>query len=320
LEASKVRSVRILVTGGAGFIGSNLADELAARGHQVSILDNFSTGRIENLAEFSGQVFTGNVLDVDLVNDLVAKSEAVVHLAALGSVPRSIKEPTTSFSVNAIGTLNVVEAARLHGARVIFASSSAVYGNLPFFPRSEGMPTAPISPYAASKLAAESLVLTYAKTYNADHVVFRLFNVYGPRQRSDGAYAAVIPRFVNQALDCKSIQIHGTGQQSRDFTYVAAVVNIITRTIENFVTSESPLNLAFGRSTSILEIAENLELLLERKIELTFTGSRQSDVYASTSDPSMLLEKFPDACDRSFPDGLNATLSWYNSQGKYQSF
>jgi UDP-glucose 4-epimerase len=315
-----MRYVRILVTGGAGFIGSNLADELACRGHQVTILDNFSTGRIENLAEFSGSVVTGNVLDVDLVNNLVSQSEAVAHLAALGSVPRSVSEPVTSFTVNAIGTLNVLEAARLHGARVIFTSSSSVYGNLPFFPRSEEMPTAPLSPYAASKLSAEALVQTYAKTYDADHVVFRLFNVYGPRQRSDGAYAAVIPRFVNQALESESIQIHGTGQQSRDFTYVAAVVKVITRTIENFVTSDSPLNLAFGRSTSILEVVENLELLLERKIELTFADGRHSDVYASTSDPSMLLEKFPDACDRSFSDGLNATLNWYKSQGKHQSF
>jgi UDP-glucose 4-epimerase len=300
--------VRFLVTGGAGFIGSHVCQKLNDRGHEVVVLDDFSTGFHKNLDNLEITVLQGSVVDRDAVRMAAQDIDAVAHLAALGSVPRSIADPTRSFSINALGTLNILEVARESGARVVFASSSSVYGSVPTLPRTEDLPTRPMSPYGASKLSAEGLVLAYGQAYQMRNLPLRFFNVYGPRQSPSGPYAAVIPKFITAALSGLPIEIHGDGTQTRDFTFVDTVVNIVTRALEEAVASQIPVNVAFGQPTSINELATLIESLLGIKLERKILPGRVGDISASDCTPESIRKLFPEIQDLGIESGLHTTI------------
>ncbi len=308
--------LRIVVTGGAGFIGSNLCRALAQRASigAVVAFDDLSTGLRSNLDEVPVDLVEATLLDRAALDRALVGADAVVHLGALGSVPRSVADPVASFGANAMGTLNVLEAARAAGVgQVIFASSSSVYGANRATPKSEQLATRPMSPYAASKLAAESLVLSYGHSYGLNVLAFRFFNVYGPLQQPDHVYAAVIPRFAAAALRGDTLQIHGDGRQSRDFTHVSTVVQTITLAIEQQRTHLEPVNLAFGKPLDLLTVVDLLSELLEQRLDVEFLPARVSDVRHSAADGSVLRSLFPEVEPVSFLDGLRDTVDWMRS-------
>ena len=234
--------MKILVTGGAGFIGSNLNIKLQSRGHHVKVLDNLSNGTIENIDTSSVEFFKGDILDRNLLEDLTRDVDSVVHLAALGSIPRSIDDPESSLEVNFKGTLNVLEAVRKTKAQLIFSSSSSVYGESQVLPRIESVAAEPRSPYAVSKLAAESLVSAYQLSYGIPTLSLRFFNVYGPRQSFGHPYAAAIPIFFESILNNVPLKVFGDGDQVRDFTYVDYVTDVILSAIEDRIHNSKPVN------------------------------------------------------------------------------
>ncbi|MGW5590375.1 NAD-dependent epimerase/dehydratase family protein [Streptomyces sp. NPDC003857] len=217
--------MKVVVTGGAGFIGANLCRELISRRSvgRVVALDDLSTGAAANLAGTGAELVEGSILDRDLLEDVVDGADAVVHLAARPSVPRSLADPFATHEVNATGTVRVLEACRRHHTQLVAASSSSVYGSVTALPKHEGLPTRPLSPYAASKLATESYVLSYGHAFGLPALAFRFFNVYGPLQPAGHAYAAVVPSFVDAALRGRPLTVFGDGHQTRDFTYVGTV-------------------------------------------------------------------------------------------------
>ncbi len=250
--------MRVLVTGGAGFIGANLCRDLLDAGADVRVLDDLSTGRSGNLGGLAVDLVEGSVVDADLVDRVTADADRIVHLAARASVPRSIAEPVAAHEVNVTGTVVVLEAARPRAVPVVVASSSSVYGDTEVSPKHEDLPVAPRSPYAASKLAAEGYALAYQVAYGLPVLALRFFNVYGPLQPADHAYAAVVPRFVDAALHDRPLEVHGDGRQSRDFTAVATVVDVLRRAVDGATTAPGPVNLAFGTRTDLLDLIDRL--------------------------------------------------------------
>ena len=304
----------VLVTGGAGFIGSHVCRSLRGDGSggRVLVLDDFSTGLESNLEGIeSVEVHRGSVLDESLVSDLVGEVDAVVHLAAVPAVARSLQNPRGSHDANATGTVVVLEAARHHSRYVIVASSSSVYGRNAALPTSEDHPTRPASPYAASKLAAESYTMSYMRSFDTKVLALRFFNVFGPYQRAGHAYAAVIPAFIAAALEGKPLTVHGDGTQTRDFTYVGDVMAVITDALRREVTTDSPVNLAFSSNTSLLALIAELEALLRRPLELEHGPSRGGDVHDSQADCSRLQALFPSIRPTPLADGLRSTLDWF---------
>ncbi len=301
---------RVTVTGGAGFIGANLCRELLDRGHDVVVLDDFSTGHRQNLDGLDVRLVEGSILDAGAVERACGDAQAVVHLAALGSVPRSVADPQRSFEVNATGTQHVLEAARHHGAHLVFAGSSSVYGSNPALPKHEDLAPRPMSPYAASKLAAESLALAYGASYGLPILAFRFFNVFGPLQRAGHAYAAAIPAFVDAALRGQALTVYGDGTQTRDFTAVDTVCGVIADAVGRGVTSADPVNLAIGSRISLLEVIDAIGRELGRPCAVTFGPRRTGDVAHSSADGTRLRALFPDIRTVSFEEGLRATISW----------
>ena len=276
--------MKVLVTGGAGFIGSNLVRALLARGDEVRILDNFSTGNRANLAELVDDVeqVEGDLRSYERVHAAVRGVEVVFHEGALPSVPRSVQDPLTTTAVNVEGTLNVLLAARDEGVRrIVNASSSSVYGNGGELPRSESQLPDPISPYAVAKLAAERFCASFSRVYAMEIVSLRYFNVFGPRQDPTSQYAAVVPRFISAIAGSEPVIIYGDGEQSRDFTYVDNVV------AANLLAADAPgvegriLNVATGGSTTVNELADTIGRLLERPVEKAFEREREADVHDS---------------------------------------
>ena len=266
------------MTGGAGFIGSNLVRALAARGDEVRVLDDLSTGCRANLGGITASLVEGSILDRDLLADVADGVDAIVHLAARPSVPRSLADPVASHAANATGTLYVLEAARATNAHTIVASSSSVYGSTVELPKHEALPTRPLSPYGASKLAAEAYALAYAESFGLPVLSFRFFNVYGPLQAAGHAYAAVIPTFVDCALRHQPLPVYGDGKQTRDFTYVGTVVGVIADALVRSVTCSEPVNLAFGTRISLLELVERLSAALDMDIEISHEPPRRGDI------------------------------------------
>jgi UDP-glucose 4-epimerase len=309
--------MKVLVTGGAGFIGSNLCKRLLNLGHEITVLDDLSTGFENNISDLDIHFVQGSVLDRALLADLVSGVETVVHLAALGSVPRSISDPFTTNEVNVRGTLNICEAAKATGAQVIFASSSSVYGSNPVLPRSEDQVTKPLSPYAVSKLAAESYVLAYNRAFNLPTVAFRFFNVYGPAQDPNSQYAAVVPRFIRAAIAGTEVEIHGDGEQSRDFTFVDDLTYLIGRAIGARSSFDSPVNLAFGSRVTINEIFELLKVQFPDLSRSSLPG-RLGDVKESQSDGVLVRSLFGDFSPIPFSDGLSATIAWALNSEKFK--
>ena len=302
--------MRVLVTGGAGFIGASLAKRLLGDGHEAVVIDDLSTGSEENLLGVDVEFHRGSILDYDVLAKASRRVEAVVHLAAIPSVPRSVAAPLPSHEANATGTLRVLEAAREVGAHVTVASSSSVYGANPQLPKVESMVARPRSPYAVSKLAAESYAIAWQMTYGLPTIAFRFFNVYGPLQAAGHAYAAVIPAFVDAALRGETVTIHGDGMQTRDFTFVDSVTAILALAATGAVSSETPVNLAFGSRRSLLEVVGELEGVVGHALRAKHVEPRVGDVRDSQADNSRLLELFPEARPTPFAEGLTRTVDW----------
>jgi UDP-glucose 4-epimerase len=311
-----------VITGGAGFIGANLCRALACLpgDQRIVVVDDFSTGRADNLAGLDHvEIVTGSILDTDLLEGATRGARAVVHLAARASVPRSLEDPVATHEANATGTLRVLEAARhAGGPHVIVASSSSVYGANRTLPAREDMVPAPLSPYAASKLAAEAYALAHATSFGVPVLVFRFFNVFGPLQRADHAYAAVVPAFVSAALEGRALPIHGDGLQTRDFTFVGSVTAVLAEALSGEVTAPGPVNLAFGGRHSLLDLVATLETVLGHPVARTHAPARAGDVRDSQADVGRLRGLFPAIEPVALTEGLAATVDWFlsNAQGR----
>jgi UDP-glucose 4-epimerase len=302
--------MRVLVTGGAGFIGGNLVRELLGHGHSVTVLDDLSTGSQANLHGVDVPFVVGSTLDTETVAALTRDADAVVHLAALPSVPRSIADPFASHHANATATLSVLMAARDSGCHVIVASSSSVYGRNPVLPKAEALRAQPMSPYAVSKLASEQYALAFAECYGMDVLAFRFFNVFGPWQKPDHAYAAAVPIFAAAALRGEPLPIDGDGRQSRDFTFVGSLTSIVCRAVQQRTTSPDPVNLAFGSRTTLLDLVDLLGELMDTELKVDHRGPRSGDVRHSQADTTQLMALFPGAEPIGLRDGLAQTVDW----------
>lgn len=306
--------MRVVVTGGAGFIGANLCRTLARSGHDVVALDDLSTGRREHLDGVAVEVVTGSILDAPVLDEVVAGADAVVHLAARPSVARSVADPVASHRVNATGTLEVLEAARRHGdVHVIVASSSSVYGANPVLPKREDLAPRPRSPYAASKLAAESYALAHQASYGLPVLALRFFNVFGPLQPAGHAYAAIIPAMIDAALRGTTLTIHGDGEQTRDFTFVDSVVAVVQDAIERRVCAPEPVNLAFGGRHSLLDVLGRIERLSGVTVDVVHGPERPGDVRHSQADATRLRTLFPALRPVDLDEGLLATIEWFRT-------
>lgn len=308
---------KVVVTGGAGFIGANLCQHLADSGAAVEVVafDNLSTGFAENLAGAEGVTLVeGDILDQAHVTEVLAGADAVVHLAARPSVPKSIEDPLASHDANATGTIRVLEAMRAAGvSRVVVASSSSVYGANPVLPKVETLTPMPVSPYAVSKLATEAYALSYQQVFGMQAVAFRFFNVFGPLQRAGHAYAAVVPAFVDAALAGRPLPVHGDGGQTRDFTFVGSVAEVITKVLTTGLSIPTPVNLAFGTRYSLLELIALLEQILGHPLERDHTDSRAGDVRDSQADQRALRALVPDLEPIDLETGLRRTIDWFGS-------
>jgi UDP-glucose 4-epimerase len=284
--------VKALVTGGAGFIGSNLVEALVERGDEVRVLDNFSTGNRANLEAIDVDIVEGELRSYERVHAAVRGVEIVYHLGALGSVPRSVQDPLTSSAVNVEGTLNVLLAARDEGVRrVIFSSSTSVYGSSRELPTSESAPPDPISPYGVAKLAAERYCISFSRVYHSfETVVLRYFNVFGPRQSPYSQYAAVIPLFIAAIDRGEPITIFGDGEQSRDFTYVANIVDATIRAAEAPDATGRIFNVAAGSPASVNHVAETIGVILGKHVEKRYEPQRAGDIRDSWADISAARE------------------------------
>ena len=303
---------KYLITGGAGFIGSHLAESLVGRGHSVRILDNFSTGRKENLSAVSGRVeiLEGDIRDRDAVRTAVAGMDFVLHQAALVSVTQSVENPEETLAVNVGGTLNVMQAARearIH--KVVLASSCAVYGAGPV-PAREEQSTMPLSPYAASKLADESFALSYYSSYQLPCVCLRYFNVFGPRQDFHSPYSGVIAIFIARAVAGMPVTIYGDGRQTRDFIYVGDVVRANILACETDRADGRVLNIGSGRGRSLLDLRSELEALCGVRIKLELSPPRTGDIRHSRCAPAHARALLGFSPQTDFRAGLDATLRW----------
>ena len=305
--------MRILVTGGAGFIGGNLCRELARRPetYRVIAMDDLSTGSADNLSGVGAEFVKASILDRPLLEEAVEASDAVIHLAAIPSVPRSLADPVRTYEVNANGTMMVLEACRRKSTYLVFASSSSVYGASAISPKHEDLPARPLSPYAASKVAAEASVLAYGAGYGLPVLVLRFFNVYGPLQRAGHPYAAVIPVFIDAALSGEPMRIHGDGQQGRDFTFVSTVVDVLADAVRRRVTSAIPVNLAYGTRVSITDLAGRIAAAVGVAPDIQYGPARVGDVPDSQADARRLRGLFTGVQPVSLDVGLAQTVAWH---------
>jgi UDP-glucose 4-epimerase len=307
--------MEILVTGGAGFIGANLCRRLLRDGGigHVRVLDDLSTGSKMNLHGAEVEFVHGSILDDEAMRVAARNVDAIIHLAAVPSVPRSITDPVRSHEVNATGTLRVLEAARNAGVHVILASSSSVYGANPVLPKVEDLQCRPMSPYAVSKLAAEQYAMAYATCYDLPVLPFRFFNVFGPLQAAGHDYAAVIPTWLDAALAGRPLPINGDGQQTRDFTFVDTVTEVLTQAVLQRITS-APVNLAFGSRTPLNELVVVMEKVLDRSLDRSYREPRAGDVPHSQADSGRLRDLFPTVRPVDLVDGIAKTAAWMSQQ------
>jgi UDP-glucose 4-epimerase len=286
---------------------------LLTQGHTVAVLDDFSTGKKENIEGLTLELYEGSILDPAVLTAATAHAGSIVHLAARPSVPRSLEDPVAAHEVNATGTVRVLEAARAVDAHVVVASSSSVYGASEVLPKTESLPSRPMSPYAASKLATESYALSWAHSFGTPVLAFRFFNVYGPLQAANHAYAAVVPAFIDAALADRPVTVYGDGEQSRDFTYVGTVSDILERAAVNRVTSLEPVNLAFGTRTTLLDLIRLLEGIVSQPITREHVETRKGDVRHSQAANDSLRGLFPDCKPVPLSDGLAQTIEWFRT-------
>ena len=304
-----------LVTGGAGFIGSNIVAELLNRGHKVRVLDNFATGRRKNLDPFLDRIelIEGDLRSYHIVRESVDNIDFILHQGALPSVPRSIKDPITSNDVNVVGTLNILDAALdAKVKRVVFASSSSIYGDSERLPKQEDMTPNPLSPYAVSKLAGEKYSQVFAKIYKLHTVALRYFNVFGPRQDPNSQYSAVIPKFIKAVLQDKQPTIFGDGLQSRDFTFVRNVVEAnILATTSDFPTG-MVFNCACHERIELKYLAEKISEILGKNIKPIYADQRPGDIKHSFANIERIQEYLGYKPKVLFEEGLRRTIQWYS--------
>ncbi len=306
--------MKYLVTGGAGFIGSNLVEELLKRGHQVRVLDNFATGRRENIQPFLDRIelIEGDLRSYHIVRDAVDGMDFILHQGALPSVPRSIKDPITSNEVNVAGTLHILNAAVDAGVkRVVFASSSSIYGDSEKLPKQEDMTPNPLSPYAVSKLAGEKYFQVFARIYGLHTVALRYFNVFGPRQDPTSQYSAVIPKFIKAILNDQQPTIYGDGKQSRDFTYVRNVVEANIRATEADFPPGMVFNCACHEQIDLNQLVESINRFTGKNIRPIYTDPRPGDVKHSFADIERIQKYLGYEPIVLFNEGLQRTIEWY---------
>src|SRR5579871_6147019 len=307
--------MKVLVTGGAGFIGSHVVDALVGRGDEVVVLDDLNTGFRENVHP-GARLVVGSIADDRVVHEVMSGTEVVMHIAAHKAVQRSVDLPIETDHVNTHGTLVLLKAAADAGVRrVVYAGSSSVYGGAATMPTPEAEPLVPRSPYAVTKLAAEHYCRVFTEVYGLETVRLRYFNVFGPRQRPDATYAAVIPLFIRALLDGRPVVIHGDGKQRRDFTYVSDVVDA------NLAAIGAPAdrcaghvyNIAAGQSWSLLDLLAALGRVLDVRPVMTFDAPRAGDVHASQADARAAARDLGFKCEVGFDEGLRRTVEWFRT-------
>lgn len=307
-----------LVTGGAGFIGSNIVRGLLKKGYQVTVLDDFSSGKPENLTEIRSQIrfVEGSILNTSLLEQIVPQVQKIIHQAAIPSVPVSLKYPCESHQVNTTGTLNLLEAARkYHIQRFVYASSSSIYGDSPVLPKHESMTPNPLSPYAVNKLCGEHYCKIYANLYQLETVSLRYFNVFGIRQNPHSEYAAVIPKFIDCFLKNSPPTIYGDGNQSRDFTYVDNVVeaNILASTVPSL--AGNIFNVASGgQAITLNQLVQKLQRIFNTSLEPRYQPERLGDVKHSLADTTAIQNQLGFQPKVSFDEGLQKTVNWLKTQ------
>lgn len=304
-----------LVTGGAGFIGSHLAEELVRRGHRVRVADSLVTGKRGNLDHVPDVEFLeGDLADLDFAKRAVAGCEFVLHEAAIPSVPRSVKDPIASNRANVDALLNVLVAARDAGVRrVQFAGSSSAYGNTPTLPKHENMPANPLSPYALQKVVGEQYLQLFTRLYGLETVSTRYFNVFGPRQDPSSPYSGVISVFATALLENRSPAIYGDGEQTRDFTYIANVVDGVLRACEAPGASGEVINVATGGRISLNTLFAEMRRVIGASVEPTYSDPRQGDVRDSQADIQKAKQLLGYQPTVSFEEGLRRTIEWYRT-------
>jgi nucleoside-diphosphate-sugar epimerase len=308
--------MRYLVTGGAGFIGSNTVEELVRRGHGVVVLDDLSSGKEENLADVRTKItfMKGSITDLETVQKAMHQAEVVIHLAARTSVPRSVKDPIDTNRINVEGTLNVLVAARDNRVkRIVFAASSSAYGETPTLPKKESMQPSPISPYGVSKYVGELYAQAFGRCYGLESVCLRYFNIFGPRQDPDSPYSGVLSRFTTAFLQDEPPIVFGDGEQTRDFTYVDNAVEA------NLLASEAPnasgyvFNIGTGERYSLNQTLEILRGLSGKKLAAKYEPAREGDIRDSQADITAARELLGYAPTVRFAEGLERTYEWYRN-------
>ncbi len=306
-----------LVTGGAGFIGSHLVEGLVERGHPVRVLDNFLTGKEENLAHFLGDIelIRGDIRELSICQKAVKEVDYVLHLAALPSVPLSIEDPMLSNSINVAGTLNVLIASRDEGVkRLVYASSSSVYGDDPCLPKKEGSEGNQLSPYAVNKLVGEKYCQVFSHVYGLSTVCLRYFNIFGPRQDPHSQYAAVVPKFITRLLNGEAPIIYGDGEQSRDFTYVSNVVDANLKASKTPNISGEVFNIGCGSQTTLNVLVEILSKIMKADIGPSHDKARLGDIRHSFADVSMAKKELHYSPQVQLEEGLARTVEWFEAQ------
>jgi nucleoside-diphosphate-sugar epimerase len=312
--------MRFVVTGGAGFIGSNTVDELIRRGHSVVVLDDLSAGKEENLAEVRNKIsfIKGSIIDLEVVRKAMQEADYVLHLAARTSVPRSVKDPIETNRINVDGTLNVLVAARdAKVKRVVFAASSSAYGETPTLPKVESMQPQPISPYGVTKYVGELYAQTFGRVYGLENVSLRYFNVFGPRQDPNSPYSGVLSKFCTAFLESTQPVIFGDGEQSRDFTYIENVVQANILACEAPNASGKVCNVGTGARFTLNQTVEMLRTISGQQLQVKYEPARDGDIRDSQADISQGREILGYNPTVEFAEGLQRTFSWYrDSQAK----
>ena len=309
--------MKYIVTGGAGFIGSHIVEELVKKQHEVVILENLFSGKRENIAPFLANdnvtLVEGSITDLPLLMDTFPGADGIFHEAAIASVPRSIANPVATNEANVTGTLNVLVAARDCGVeKLVFASSSSVYGNTPTLPKHEDMAPNPLSPYAVSKLAGEQYLRVFHEVYGLKTVALRYFNVFGPRQDPTSQYAAVIPNFITRILNHESPVIYGDGEQTRDFSYVKDVVQANIRAMESDATGV--FNIAYCKSVNLKDLAAMIMEITGITVPLQYDPPRSGDVRDSLADITRAQKAFGYAPEYTVCSGLEETVAWFRRE------
>src|SRR6267154_1489399 len=306
--------MRFVITGGAGFIGSNTVDELVRRGHSVVVLDDLSSGKEENLAEIRNKItlIKGSITDIEVVRKAMHEAEYVIHLAARTSVPKSVKDPIETNRVNIDGTLNVLVAARAAKVkRIVFAASSSAYGETPTLPKIETMEPQPISPYGVTKYVGELYAQTFGRCYGLENVSLRYFNIFGPRQEPSSPYSGVLAKFCTAFLEDTQPVIFGDGEQTRDFTYVENAVQANLLACEAPNVSGKVFNVGIGGRVSLNDVLGELAKITGKQLEAKYEPPRDGDIRDSQADISQARECLEDDPQVSFAEGLARTFEWY---------